>query len=619
MNLLFKKHKKPQYEASEGSAGDSVGMSRGAFARVVLALARPVRAQWAFFVMSFLMLVYPAVEGLLGSTYSLGNRLFYFFQALFIALGVAYVATVVVGKVGKWWLKALLYALFWALLTITLLLDFNFGWKISEEAVTIMFETNPSETGEFLNTYAFTSGSKWAYGISALAIVLVVALEWLVRKAKKRVDGHTSRRRWVDCSVAALDGVGMLYMIVCYVWLAMCGSRSSAAVWDNYFPHESLDIMSQTLQSFNCVRVEVGEVRSSILQAQKVYDTHPTIKGDDSLTVVYVLGESYNKHHASIYGYSKPTTPNLEKERDGGNLFVFNDALSFENYTSTVQKNSFSLNCVSEGEYWFDSPMFTTIFKRSGYDVWMWDMQRSYSPEKLVTITVNSMMYNDEIAAKSYTACNDTTYTFDGTMVKHFGERVKFSAPYNLVVFHLLGQHVSYHFRFPKRLRHFNSTNYSVDGTGYDKNAVYTLANYDNATYYNDMVMKQIFDLFRHSNAVVVYMSDHGEEVYDYRNRFGRHQHATPTPAEMRYQNEVPFMIWCSDRYMQLHPDVVQRIKSAVDRPFVTDIVGHILLGLGGINTEYYDARHDVLSLKFKPCKRIVHGCVDYDKAMQNK
>ena len=66
--------------------------------------------------------------------------------------------------------------------------------------------------------------------------------------------------------------------------------------------------------------------------------------------------------------------------------------------------------------------------------------------------------------------------------------------------------------------------------------------------------MGHIFDLYRNKNAVVVYFSDHGEEIYDYRDQRGRHVSYAPSADMLRHQNEVPFVIWCSDRYKQLHP-----------------------------------------------------------------
>lgn len=45
----------------------------------------------------------------------------------------------------------------------------------------------------------------------------------------------------------------------------------------------------------------------------------------DSLNVILVIGESYNKYHSPLYGYYLNTTPVLCSQQQNGNLFVFKD------------------------------------------------------------------------------------------------------------------------------------------------------------------------------------------------------------------------------------------------------------------------------------------------------
>ena len=129
--------------------------------------------------------------------------------------------------------------------------------------------------------------------------------------------------------------------------------------------------------------------------------------------------------------------------------------------------------------------------------------------------------------------------------------------------------------------------------------------------------MGHIFDLYRNKNAVVVYFSDHGEEVYDYRDERGRHVSYTPSRNMLRHQNEVPFIIWCSDRYKQLHPATIRNIKAALHRPFMTDNVGQLLFHLGAIRTGYYRPERDLISPSFRPRPRILYDHVDYDKVRE--
>ena len=57
----------------------------------------------------------------------------------------------------------------------------------------------------------------------------------------------------------------------------------------------------------------------------------------DSVDLILVIGESYIKSHAGIYGYRLNTTPCMEQEMNRGNLFAFDDVLS-PNYFETSAK-----------------------------------------------------------------------------------------------------------------------------------------------------------------------------------------------------------------------------------------------------------------------------------------
>ena len=48
------------------------------------------------------------------------------------------------------------------------------------------------------------------------------------------------------------------------------------------------------------------------------------------------------------------------------------------------------------------------------------------------------------------------------------------------------------------------------------------VADYLNATFYNDFIVDSIIRMFSDRNAIVIYFSDHGEEVYNFRMQQGR-------------------------------------------------------------------------------------------------
>ena len=76
-------------------------------------------------------------------------------------------------------------------------------------------------------------------------------------------------------------------------------------------------------------------------------------------------------------------------------------------------------------------------------------------------------------------------------------------------------------------------------------------------------------------SSVLVYLSDHGENVYDIGDCVGR-------LYDVPYFYEIPFMIWCSDKYVKQHPDIVESIRKSVDKPLMSDNLCHLLMRLGG-------------------------------------
>ena len=85
----------------------------------------------------------------------------------------------------------------------------------------------------------------------------------------------------------------------------------------------------------------------------------------------------------------------------------------------------------------------------------------------------------------------------------------------------------------------------------------------------------------------------------------------------LKYYFEVPFMVWCSDAYKQKHQDVVDRIRQAVDHPFVLDNIHHILFELGGVKTSYYNDNLNLISPYYECNERfikLVSGEFVYEK-----
>ena len=187
---------------------------------------------------------------------------------------------------------------------------------------------------------------------------------------------------------------------------------------------------------------------------------------------------------------------------------------------------------------------------------------------------------------------------------------------YNFIIFHGMGQHQEYNKRFGKSDVRFTAGNYPSrhDLTVYEKQII---ADYDNATLYNDRVVKQLCERFKNDDAVVIYLPDHGEEVFDRIHSYGR-DHNADVSADIAFSEfEVPFEIWFSPRAKKEHSDIYNAARKAVDKAFSTDDLPHLLMGIAGISSPLYDARRDLLNPTFNDSrKRILKRTVDYDSLM---
>lgn len=158
--------------------------------------------------------------------------------------------------------------------------------------------------------------------------------------------------------------------------------------------------------------------------------------------------------------------------------------------------------------------------------------------------------------------------------------------------------------------QHFSPNEYPQDR--WNKKQRTLIAQYDDATRYNDAVLKLIIDKFKNTNSILIHFSDHGEEVFELRNYNG-HGNAALSP-NLKYQIRVPLLIWMSEKYKKQHPAIDKQIKKNIHTPIITDDVSHTILSLGGMHTKWYKSSRDFLHPHYTKNKhRMVLNTIDYD------
>ncbi len=381
--------------------------------------------------------------------------------------------------------------------------------------------------------------------------------------------------------------------------------KNSAAIHSPLF--YVFEAVSQFLQERNdfeiCVRTNANVVAFS-------RDSVPK-------TLVVVIGESFNRHHSSLYGYPLETNPRLSRLTG---LSVFDNVISPINATSSAFRLFLSMASMDDSREWREAPLFPAIFKSAGYNVVFYSNQFVPAVEMSTYDASCGFFNHPELAPKLFSHRNSQKFQYDGELLDDYmSKRDSLESDFqNLVIIHLYGQHVNPAMRFPPERAKFNENYYSYrkELTQGQKRYV---ASYDNATLYNDSIVDAVVEMFRDRVSAVVYFADHGDEAYDFRDHVGRARGLHLLGAQgLRAQLDVPFMIWLSDSWKENYPDDESQIRRHLHDPFVTDDLPHMLLDLARVNYADYNSKKSLISDDFDVSrKRIIRPLasepVDYD------
>ena len=550
------------------------------------------------------------------------------------------VLTVIPAKVRRW-VRLALYVVLYGVALTDVFCFWKFGSVISPSMLMLVGETDSREAGEFLSTYlsldVLSSPVAW--------IMLLFILHSLVDLRKP-----LCRLLKVDyAKLQARFHFGFLRFFHRYMLYPECGmlvlallAWSVVTSWGNKRGMARL-MTADTIGSIEHILTEPdhGEFYLPIYRlAFSVYSNHLASQQVDkcvaaskrvvvdscsfrSPTIVLIIGESYSKAHCQLYGYPQKDTPRQRRLERGGWLTKFNDVVSCWNLTSFVFKNVLSMHVVGEKGEWCDYPLFPELFRKAGYQVTFLTNQFLLAAGQAVYDFSGGFFLNDPVLSKAqFDLRNTSLHRFDEGLLSDYDNflnegKINLKGN-NLIIFHLIGQHVSYNTRYPKDRAKWHADDYKelrpdIAGDHYRRRMI---AAYDNACLYNDSIVTQIVKRFEDKDAIVVYMPDHGEEIFEPgRDIICRNHSATVDWPLAHYEFEVPFWIWCSRKYAHREPEVFKAIKDAKNRRFMTDALPHMMVWLAGISSKDYNDKYNLLSPNYDESRpRVLKNSVDDDK-----
>ncbi|ROS01189.1 heptose-I-phosphate ethanolaminephosphotransferase [Sinobacterium caligoides] len=430
---------------------------------------------------------------------------------------------------------AIMGGLFTLLSALKLSYFMLYGTAITQSTLFIAFDSNSHEGSEFIISYL-----RWWIPLLTLGYIVVMTLLW--RKIE-RPQGVKGERPYLIFSLIIL-----LSFSLPIIHKGLKDGGTSAASFKRFHKRLGFATPFTIPTSYLAYRQQLSNMEALIDHA----DTVPPVKdlvdteADKAKTVVLVIGESTDRHRMGLYGYSRNTNPELNKIK--GQLDIFNNVYTARPYTIETLEQVLSFADERHPNLYMKQPTLIAMMKQAGYKTfWITNQQTLTQRNTMLTF------FSQQADEQAYLNNNDkqNLASYDEKVLLPFKKALQDTAKKKLIVVHLLGTHRDYKYRYTAPFDHFQSKQGITTSVALNKDQVKTYNQYDNAVLYNDWLLSQLINDYKTTSpyGMLVYFSDHGEEVYDYRSYEGRDE---SNPSEYMYS--IPFFVWRSPSWKAAHP-----------------------------------------------------------------
>ena len=314
---------------------------------------------------------------------------------------------------------------------------------------------------------------------------------------------------------------------------------------------------------------------------------------NDSVPEVYVMviGETARACEFQIYGYGRPTTPWLAKEK---NLVAFTNVLSQSNTTHKSVPMLMSAASAVDYDRIYREKGIMEAFREAGFHTTFISNQLpNHSFIDFFGEQADEWKFIKE-------SSKEGKNTPDSEMLSMLSEVLAKKRKKEFIVLHSYGSHFNYRDRYPRSAAFFRPDDASE---AKPENRAQLLNAYDNTIRYTDSFLHGVTETLRKSGAVsaMLYTSDHGENIFDDSRKL--FLHASPTPSY--FELHVPFLVWTSDSYNSMFPGMRNILTANRNKPVASSAsLFHSMLGIARINTPYLADSLNVGSSKLHSAPR---------------
>ena len=446
-----------------------------------------------------------------------------------------------------------------------------FGYQLSDELIYAAFQTNAEETGAFISSFFlfYVTGK----------LTLLAALFYFMRYLSGASRKIGVIRRLLCLSVASVAFLA-IYLLPSMVFFRIKWEDPTIneRIVRNFSPNNyrwhpffSLPEQRPPFETFmENYRLPFSDLKKLVqgireyytdLELHNVAADNSVATLDDELICILVIGESVRADRFGLNGYARNTTPRLAQ---------IPGLCNFSNMFSYGGSTEFSFRSIFTGltmeEERVSRTSFVSILAKHGF-------RCCYYAENADDMT--KMRLGDETIGKFL----DERCTLKGSIkevAETVLERISVSpAKHQFIIL----QNGTGHYPYSHDSAYTVFTPSQQADRADDDDRTGLLNDYDNCIVAADALMAELIEGVKGRNAVLLYVSDHGELL----GEDGKWNHGDSTNPYLRH---VPAFVWFSDEYCSRHAGEVAEFLRIKDKPLVHGQIFKTVLRLCSVRTE---------------------------------
>ena len=225
---------------------------------------------------------------------------------------------------------------------------------------------------------------------------------------------------------------------------------------------------------------------------------------------------------------------------------------------------------------------FVSLMKHAGYSTaWLANQE-----------SIKSFLYfMKECNRLKYVSSGKVSYIYDKwldtDLLPYLDDELRRKEPRKLIILHTVGSHWYYNTHFTDEYQKFMPiTNSKIISS----NTFEQIRNsYDNTILYSDYFWNQVINRLRKTNAILIYLSDHGECM-------GEDGHFIHGSVDNEPQHLPGCFVWYSDIFASKYSSKVDALLSNKDKRYKSYFLFHSILDAADIKTAYVENHLNIFS-----------------------